>query len=94
MESSNNIIHPTRLKGLAFGTSCFGRVMMSVQVLELLIIHDYSGRFSALPSQPTNKPQLSPGLQVSEVEVNHPFGNRSSQNAGPRLQTAWPLACS
>jgi hypothetical protein len=30
MESSNNIIHPTRPKGLAFGSSCFGRVMMSV----------------------------------------------------------------
>ena len=30
MESSNNIIHPTRLKVLAFGSSCFGRVMMSV----------------------------------------------------------------
>jgi hypothetical protein len=30
MESSNNIIHPARPKGLAFGTSCFGRVMMSV----------------------------------------------------------------
>jgi len=60
----------------------------SVQILELLIIHDYSGRFSALPSQPTNKPQLSPGLQVSEVEVNHPFGNRSSQKAAPRLQIA------
>jgi hypothetical protein len=31
MESSNNIIHPTRLKVLAFGSSCFGRVMMSVR---------------------------------------------------------------
>jgi hypothetical protein len=31
MESSNNIIHPTRLKGLGFGSSCFGRVMMSVR---------------------------------------------------------------
>jgi hypothetical protein len=30
MESSNNIIHPTRLKGLAFGSSCLGRVMISV----------------------------------------------------------------
>jgi hypothetical protein len=29
MESSNNIIHPTRPKGLAFGSSCFERVMMS-----------------------------------------------------------------
>jgi hypothetical protein len=32
MESSNNIIHPTRLKGLGFGSSCFGRVMMSVEL--------------------------------------------------------------
>ena len=31
MESSNNIIHPTRLKVLAFGRSRFGRVMMSVR---------------------------------------------------------------
>ena len=31
MESSNNIIHPTRPKGLGFGSSCFGRVMMSVR---------------------------------------------------------------
>jgi hypothetical protein len=31
MESSNNIIHPTRLKGLGFGSSCFGQVMMSVR---------------------------------------------------------------
>jgi hypothetical protein len=30
MESSNNIIHPTRLKGLGFGSSCFGRVMMAL----------------------------------------------------------------
>jgi hypothetical protein len=30
MESSNNIIHPTRLKGLGLGSNCFGRVMMSV----------------------------------------------------------------
>jgi hypothetical protein len=30
MESSNNIIHPALPKGLAFGSSCFGRVMMSV----------------------------------------------------------------
>lgn len=31
MESSNNIIHPTRLKVLACGSSCFERVMMSVR---------------------------------------------------------------
>jgi hypothetical protein len=30
MESSNNIIHPTRPKGRGLGRSCFGRVMMSV----------------------------------------------------------------
>jgi hypothetical protein len=30
MESSNNIIHPTRPKGLGIGRRCFGRVMMSV----------------------------------------------------------------
>lgn len=35
MESSNNIIHPTRLKVLAFGSSCFGRVMMSVRRAEV-----------------------------------------------------------
>jgi hypothetical protein len=35
MESSNNIIHPTRLKVLAFGSSCFGRVMMSVRRIVL-----------------------------------------------------------
>lgn len=34
MESPNYIIHPTRLKGLAFGRSCFGRVMMSVREME------------------------------------------------------------
>jgi len=27
---SNNIIHPYRLNGFDFGSSCFGRVMMSV----------------------------------------------------------------
>jgi hypothetical protein len=31
MESSNNIIHPTRPKGLGFGSNCFGRVMISVR---------------------------------------------------------------
>ena len=34
MESSNNIIHPTHLKVLAFGSSCFGWVMMSVIRIE------------------------------------------------------------
>ena len=27
---ANNIIHPARPKGLTFGSSCFGLVMMSV----------------------------------------------------------------
>jgi hypothetical protein len=35
MESSNNIIHQTRLKGLGLGSNCFGRVMMSVRLLEV-----------------------------------------------------------
>jgi|694.fasta_scaffold153284_4 hypothetical protein len=30
MVSSNNIIHPARPKVLAFGSSCFGRMMMSI----------------------------------------------------------------
>jgi hypothetical protein len=47
METPDNIIHPTRPKVLAFGSSCFGRVMTSVQVVENFIILDSPGRLSA-----------------------------------------------
>jgi hypothetical protein len=58
MESSNNIIHPTRLKVHAFDSSCFGRVMMSVRLLTLplassanLLVHQRKQQLHSHPSK-------------------------------------------
>jgi hypothetical protein len=72
----------------------FPLLIRSVWVIEHLFILDSHGRFSPFRSPTNKKAPAIARAQVSEVGKVHPFGNRSSQNAAPRLQTAWPLVCS
>ena len=45
---------------------------------------------------PTNKKAMAIARATGfrGLGLVHPFGNRNSQKAAPRLQTAWPLVCS
>ena len=70
--------------------------MMGVDVEDAPFTLTASGKVPALSSSPTNKkaPAIARATGFRGLGLVHPFENRNSQNAAPRLQTAWPLLCS